>query len=1463
MKVARFTTWLGGARQEDHDLWTHRIAMGQLDKDQARLMEDYLSSEYRARRRKQFGDAAFLVSDEPVGEDERSRTSADQLGASNVPKGRFALGQQAYKRGETGDAVLYYAQGGLFILAETAYEGMGFGEIVAPLKSAVAARSLMAARALVVGEMTVMAAPALYQGGKSALKWRAANVKGDEELAWRYFDETYSTGVGMLGMLGGLLSWSHELFFGEAPKTGLAMHEGKGRPGGPAESTLVSEAYARELGLQADALNTMTPAEAINSIQQARRKKVADIHPDHVRNPSDLTAATERTQVLNHAYDMALKALRRRAAAASPAAAPQAASPAATRQQPLLLSGPAGAGPAPQPSGPTALASIEGAGPSGSRASAMAVVAALKGRMFREGVPHKDVAGITFELVPADTTANVFSYDPVRNVARIAIDAYGRTDYGRAFHEAQHHIDLMTKRFTLQEMLDAGAKADAVRAGGPDARRNFMAYRDSPPEVSAETARWEAEYHRLDQRLARLDGRIAARPSGAGTPSWMSRALANARSRLAGYAGQLAEVRGRSAPETARPLGAGEILVDANIAIAREKAETNKPTNARERASVAKLGDTPFRQTAQAFGETGYGGAENVVTISVERSDPAYLAMIDALNQKGMEVGRKKGGSDRIVVADAFFALTADGKPAALMTADTGIYNNMARLAGIVPEKLGRSVPQAYPDGFLVELNGRAVRVIPVDESFVPAPSRSRPQAFEDLKGRANPVASPQEFPGKSGAAAAYGKPLKALMTSSIPHATLGYGGEPRALTAPRPAATLADVPRADVTEVADVAFASEQHSGSSGLVRLAKLSDGRAVAVKALLLQDRPDGKPVPAETVAAMVLSEARSAEIYSALGVGPRFHGVWTDPQGRVNVVMDVARGDFERMPITDATFADLELIIGRMRRAGLNDVPDFQLYRSPEGRLSVIDPARAIEVQGKAPETPPDGPEGFATAQRLAQLKEAPVDVGQRYLDALRLSDPAAYAGLFKAMETIPKDWGRKRYSGARPPPSGALASWLPDFLGALFGGAQEPPPSAPAQQGRAKPEAGARKPLQSALEPNTASDRSSVLAALGLDVSDWEQTGRPKTSDPAKRNTEVWRVDQRNVKTGEERSLYEKRTDLEIASNELLARALLKKFPVFSGELQAPDALAYQDGYFGLFGDTRWVLMMEDAPGHPGHLPFQSSTPRQKAAMAAFAMLFGLGDVNKGNVLYGSGKPAMIDFEQFGSRVRPNTERILTTMIADEMPWVSRSHANRDLLPGAKDPYAEAVAEAHALVRAPGFDAEFKAMAEAAGKTRGEAERLLSVVKANAEVLPLAVEAERQFGAGLFVDGAKQAGLDARRTAALSQINWEAEAGDSSLLDAVRAVNASIRGGASHRGRVALEPSELAFFASQRPDGFLPADRPVLIEAVAGLKRFGRPTATEAAMNLAVERYGRLWRGPPPEVPAQRPRTPAR
>ncbi len=113
-------------------------------------------------------------------------------------------------------------------------------------------------------------------------------------------------------------------------------------------------------------------------------------------------------------------------------------------------------------------------------------------------------------------------------------------------------------------------------------------------------------------------------------------------------------------------------------------------------------------------GRKGIPVAQKGIGVAVDRSAVSYREFLANLNEATDPVGGKKANAsvDRSIIADTAFAVTEPGVTPRFATSDKGIYNPLARRANI---KLGnKTLPDRFPDGFDVEINGRTIRVIPM-----------------------------------------------------------------------------------------------------------------------------------------------------------------------------------------------------------------------------------------------------------------------------------------------------------------------------------------------------------------------------------------------------------------------------------------------------------------------------------------------------------------------------------------------------------------------------------------------------------------------------------------------------------------------------------------------------------------------------------------------------------------------------
>ena len=205
------------------------------------------------------------------------------------------------------------------------------------------------------------------------------------------------------------------------------------------------------------------------------------------------------------------------------------------------------------------------------------------------------------------------------------------------------------------------------------------------------------------------------------------------------------------------------------------------------------------------------------------------------------------------------------------------------------------------------------------------------------------------------------------------------------------------EVPRVEVTET-DVVLASGEHSGSASVVRLATLPDGRPVAIKQITVDESVLAMPGNENFIADATFREAQGLEIADALGVGPRFHGVYVDDAGRSHLVMDVATGDFPSQSgrnINLQTFEDFEEMFSRIRTSGQgNNLGDFQYFVTDTGNLRVIDAGNFSFSPPTHPAITRQFPDDVMR-YRLELIRHADPAVGRAYLERLRRTNQRVY------------------------------------------------------------------------------------------------------------------------------------------------------------------------------------------------------------------------------------------------------------------------------------------------------------------------------------------------------------------------------------------------------------------------------------------------------------------------------------
>jgi hypothetical protein len=184
-----------------------------------------------------------------------------------------------------------------------------------------------------------------------------------------------------------------------------------------------------------------------------------------------------------------------------------------------------------------------------------------------------------------------------------------------------------------------------------------------------------------------------------------------------------------AAPPTPGPITSGvklttvtgdQIIVDTNVARALDKAARGLTLQEGEEMMVAAAQRHGIVLTDEVVAELSRGGGVQgtaMVTQQVKTTIGQRQAIMTALEHAN--VGRTPG--DRVIVQQALLSQTAPGVIPILATADKGVINGLARLAGIDPARLGRYPTVAefllYERGsttFEVLIEGRRLVVIPI-----------------------------------------------------------------------------------------------------------------------------------------------------------------------------------------------------------------------------------------------------------------------------------------------------------------------------------------------------------------------------------------------------------------------------------------------------------------------------------------------------------------------------------------------------------------------------------------------------------------------------------------------------------------------------------------------------------------------------------------------------------------------------
>ncbi|MBL8013954.1 MAG: hypothetical protein JNN05_08920, partial [Candidatus Omnitrophica bacterium] len=216
----------------------------------------------------------------------------------------------------------------------------------------------------------------------------------------------------------------------------------------------------------------------------------------------------------------------------------------------------------------------------------------------------------------------------------------------------------------------------------------------------------------------------------------------------------------------------------------------------------------------------------------------------------------------------------------------------------------------------------------------------------------------------------------KAINTKDITSSMLPYSLELRA-----PQVSSENIPVITPYRIENISFGESTLAGRYGLVRLVSVRDENGNDIPLL-------AKTYPNDAQATLI--EVQSAKFLSDdLGIGARFHGIFTDAQGRLNVVTDIVPGEMNYKNSTEQTYEDLEQIIARLKAQGINNYQELQIHKTPEGRLLVIDPGDIV-TKKNTPAT--NNPINYDYVERERFVIQAPGDVSVKYLKRLKIEQP---------------------------------------------------------------------------------------------------------------------------------------------------------------------------------------------------------------------------------------------------------------------------------------------------------------------------------------------------------------------------------------------------------------------------------------------------------------------------------------
>ncbi|MGH9012967.1 MAG: hypothetical protein ACRDZ1_03365, partial [Acidimicrobiia bacterium] len=165
------------------------------------------------------------------------------------------------------------------------------------------------------------------------------------------------------------------------------------------------------------------------------------------------------------------------------------------------------------------------------------------------------------------------------------------------------------------------------------------------------------------------------------------------------------------------------LIIDSNAAIALRKRAAGEPLQEGEKALLKKLdamgGELRIADTtvAEATAKGHAPGPQQGFGIAAARDSKEYQAVLKELTDAG--VGGGKGALDREIISDAFFAIGEKGVIPRFATMDGKVYKRLydirIKTTNEPPlNKLGKQLPEKFPDGFEVTIHGRTIKVVPL-----------------------------------------------------------------------------------------------------------------------------------------------------------------------------------------------------------------------------------------------------------------------------------------------------------------------------------------------------------------------------------------------------------------------------------------------------------------------------------------------------------------------------------------------------------------------------------------------------------------------------------------------------------------------------------------------------------------------------------------------------------------------------